>query len=62
MNKKYLQAALIFALTCFVIYMAGAFAAATFDINKWDAFGRGVVAFTSVIFGGMLASFCLYPD
>jgi uncharacterized membrane protein YeaQ/YmgE (transglycosylase-associated protein family) len=57
--KKYLAAAFVFLLVFFISYMVGAFAAASFDITQWDAFGRTMCGIMGAFIGGILASMVL---
>lgn len=45
--------AIISALTILIIfYLAGSFTFASFDINQWNGFARGFIAFVSLCFSG----------
>ena len=42
-----------FMLVLALIYLAGSFTFASFDIKQWDLFTRGFIAFIAVCAGGM---------
>lgn len=61
-TKYHIARFTVSALVVFVIYLAGAFTSASFDITEWDVFIRGTVASFMVLL--WLAAFAIpfYED
>jgi len=40
-----------------IFYLAGSFTFASFDINQWNGFARGFIAFVSLCFSGYIFAY-----